>query len=171
VDFLFFDFFVFQIIDTFLDTVMSVVLTKTEIIGGSVDGTVRTFDMRIGREMSDNLGQPVNCISISNDGNCVLAGCLDSTLRLLDRTTGELLQVYKGHISKSFKTDCCLTNSDAHVIGGSEDGLVFFWDLVDAKVLSKFRAHDLVVTSVSYHPKEDCMLTSSVDGTIRVWKK
>lgn len=28
---------------------MSVVLTKTEIIGGSVDGTVRTFDMRMGR--------------------------------------------------------------------------------------------------------------------------
>ena len=38
-----------QIIDTFLDTVMSVVLTKTEIIGGSVDGTVRTFDIRMGR--------------------------------------------------------------------------------------------------------------------------
>lgn len=46
---------------------------------------------------------------------------------------------------QSFKTDCCLTNSDAHVIGGSEDGLVFFWDLVDAKIVSKFRAHDLVV--------------------------
>ncbi|XP_056848294.1 uncharacterized protein LOC108821354 [Raphanus sativus] len=79
---------------------MSVVLTKTEIIGGNVDGSVRTYDMRLSREMSDNLGQPVNCISISNDGNCVLAGCLDSTLRLLDRTTGVLLQVYKGHISK-----------------------------------------------------------------------
>ncbi|KAJ4911396.1 Uncharacterized protein Rs2_06017 [Raphanus sativus] len=89
-----------RIIDTFLDTVMSVVLTKTEIIGGNVDGSVRTYDMRLSREMSDNLGQPVNCISISNDGNCVLAGCLDSTLRLLDRTTGVLLQVYKGHISK-----------------------------------------------------------------------
>lgn len=38
-----------QIIDTFTDSVMSVCLTKTEIIGGSVDGTVRTFDMRIGR--------------------------------------------------------------------------------------------------------------------------
>lgn len=38
-----------QIIDSFLDTVMSVCLTKTEIIGGSVDGTVRTFDIRIGR--------------------------------------------------------------------------------------------------------------------------
>jgi hypothetical protein len=38
-----------QIINTFSDSVMSVCLTKTEIIGGSVDGTVRTFDMRIGR--------------------------------------------------------------------------------------------------------------------------
>lgn len=37
------------------------------------------------REISDNLGQPVNCISMSNDGNCILASCLDSTLRLLDR--------------------------------------------------------------------------------------
>lgn len=38
-----------QIIDSFTDSVMSVCLTKTEIIGGSVDGTVRTFDIRIGR--------------------------------------------------------------------------------------------------------------------------
>lgn len=38
-----------QIIDTFLDSVMSVCLTKSEIIAGSVDGTVRTFDIRIGR--------------------------------------------------------------------------------------------------------------------------
>ncbi|XP_060184189.1 uncharacterized protein LOC132613909 isoform X2 [Lycium barbarum] len=159
-----------QIIDTFLDSVMSICLTKTEIIAGSVDGTVRTFDIRIGREISDNFGQPVNCISLSNDGNCILASCLDSTLRLLDRSSGELLQEYKGHICKSFKTDCCLTNSDAHVAGGSEDGYIYFWDLVDASVVSSFRAHDLVVTSVSYHPKESCMITSSVDSTVRVWK-
>ncbi|CAI9285918.1 unnamed protein product [Lactuca saligna] len=36
-----------RIIDTFLDSVMSICLTKTEIIVGSVDGTVRTFDIRI----------------------------------------------------------------------------------------------------------------------------
>lgn len=41
-----------QIIDSFQDSVMSVCLTKTEVIGGSVDGTVRTFDMRIGRYVS-----------------------------------------------------------------------------------------------------------------------
>ncbi|KAH0775962.1 hypothetical protein KY290_007373 [Solanum tuberosum] len=144
-----------QIIDTFLDSVMSICLTKTEIIAGSVDGTVRTFDIRVGREISDNFGQPVNCISLSNDGNCILASCLDSTLRLLDRSSGELLQEYKGHICKSFKTDCCLTNSDAQVAGGSEDGYIYFWDLVDASVVSSFRAHDLVVKVLAQHPKVD----------------
>lgn len=34
---------------------MSVCLTKTEIIAGSVDGTVRTFDIRIGRYISFHL--------------------------------------------------------------------------------------------------------------------
>lgn len=38
-----------QIIDNFLDSVMSVCLTKTEIIAGSVDGTIHTFDIRNGR--------------------------------------------------------------------------------------------------------------------------
>jgi mitogen-activated protein kinase organizer 1 len=74
-----------QTIDTFQDSVMSVNLTNTEIIAGSVDGTIRTFDIRMGRETVDNLGHPVNCISLSNDRNCLLANCLDSTVRLLDK--------------------------------------------------------------------------------------
>lgn len=104
--------------------------------------------------------------------------------------------------------DCCLTNDDAFVVGGSEDGYVFFWELVDAPVVARFRAHSSVVfffpelhlqllivywsslvsffsvvyshycmlrcsfwqvTSISYHPTKACMLTSSVDGSIRVW--
>jgi hypothetical protein len=38
-----------QTIDTFQDSVMSIAVTSTEIIAGSVDGTVRTFDIRMGR--------------------------------------------------------------------------------------------------------------------------
>ncbi|KAJ7287919.1 hypothetical protein O6H91_11G021900 [Diphasiastrum complanatum] len=159
-----------QVIDTFSDSVMAIRVTKTEIIAGSVDGSVRTFDIRVGKEVIDQLWQPVNSIALSNDGKCILAGCLDSTLRLLDRDTGELLQDYKGHVNKSYKTDSCFSNTDAHVISGSEDGNVVCWDLVDASVVCSFRAHASVVTSVGYHPNGSCMITSSVDGTVRVWK-
>ena len=34
---------------------MSVCLTKSEIVAGSVDGTVRTFDIRIGRYVCHSL--------------------------------------------------------------------------------------------------------------------
>lgn len=159
-----------QVIDTFKDSVTSVQLTKTEIIAGSVDGTVRTFDIRNGREIVDDLGQSVNSVALSYDEGCILASCLDSTIRLLDRASGEQLQEYKGHENKAFKMDSCLTNTDAHVVSGSEDGRVFYWDLVDGVLVKSFKAHAAVVTSVSYHPTESCMLTSSVDGTIRMWK-
>jgi hypothetical protein len=42
--------------------------------------------------------------------------------------------------------DCCLTNDDAFVVGGSEDGFVFFWELVDAPIVASFRAHSSVVS-------------------------
>ncbi|KAH7332497.1 hypothetical protein KP509_20G090900 [Ceratopteris richardii] len=152
------------------DSVTSVVVTETEILGGSVDGTVRTFDIRLGREIVDNLGQSITSIFLSNDKKCILAGCLDSTLRLIERFSGDLLQEYKGHSCKSYKLDSCLTNTDAHVVSGSEDGKILFWDLVDASVVSSAKAHASVVTSVNYHPIENCMITSSVDGTVKVWK-
>jgi hypothetical protein len=44
--------------------------------------------------------------------------------------------------------DCCLTNDDAFVVGGSEDGFVFFWELVDAPIVASFRAHSSVVATL-----------------------
>lgn len=43
-------------------------------------------------------------------------------LRLLDKGSGELLCSYEGHVHQNVKLDCCLTPSDAHVLGGSETG-------------------------------------------------
>jgi WD40 repeat protein len=60
-------------------------------------------------------------------------------------TTDELLSFLLGALYQSYKLDCCLTNTDAHVTGGSEDGFIYFWDLVDASVVSSFRAHSSVV--------------------------
>jgi WD40 repeat protein len=38
---------------------------------------------------------------------------------------------YKGHSNADYKVDSCLTQDDAHVVSGSEDGRVCFWDLVE----------------------------------------
>jgi mitogen-activated protein kinase organizer 1 len=104
------------------DSVTSVLVHGWEIIAGSVDGTVRRFDVRMGRAYTDEVHHPVTSVAASHDGLCVLAACLDSTLRLLDKSTGELLSTYTGHVHSSVKMDCCLTPTDAHVVGCSETG-------------------------------------------------
>lgn len=159
-----------QIMNPFSDSVTCVALTGAEIVASSVDGSVRCFDIRNGRLVSDFVGPAVVSVAISSDGNCVLASCLDSTLRLLDRASGELLNEYKGHVNKAVKLDSCFSHDDAFVVSASEDGRVLFWDLVEATPVASLRAHAAAVTSVAYHRRDTCILTASADGTAKVWK-
>jgi mitogen-activated protein kinase organizer 1 len=54
------------------DSVSSLHISDFEIIAGSVDGCVRTYDIRAGKLKTDTLGQPVTSVSLSNDSNCIL---------------------------------------------------------------------------------------------------
>mmetsp|Transcript_34741 Transcript_34741/g.48164 ORF Transcript_34741/g.48164 Transcript_34741/m.48164 type:complete len:126 (-) Transcript_34741:43-420(-) len=119
----------------------------------------------------DDLGLPITSLALSNDSKCILAACLEAVLRLLDCESGEELQHYTAHSNKkSFKLPATFTTSDAFVIGGSETGEVFIWDLVEGNLVSKLQAHSKVICSVDYHPIDTCMLTSSADGIAKLWK-
>ena len=84
-------------------------LCSVQVLGGSVDGTVRQFDIRAGMLLTDNLHEAVTGIAVSHDGNCVLASCLDHTLRLLDKASGESLANYKGEAPGQLcHTHCCV---------------------------------------------------------------
>ena len=63
-----------------------------QVLGGSVDGSIRQFDIRMGMMFTDTLHEAVTGIAVSHDGNCVLASCLDNSLKLLDkaRVTGNV---------------------------------------------------------------------------------
>lgn len=87
-----------------------------------MDGTVRRFDIRMGRMYTDELHHPVSALAITHDRLCVLAACLDSCLRLLDIQAGELLASYKGHKHEAVRMGCGFLADDQHVVGCSEDG-------------------------------------------------
>ncbi|KAG0005043.1 WD repeat-containing protein 83 [Entomortierella chlamydospora] len=103
------------------------------------------------------------------DGNCILASSLDNTVRLMDRADGGLLNAYKGHKNSQYKIRSCLSNTDAHVISGSEDGKIYIWDLMEGKVIHEIEAHSKIVSSVAYHPTEEKMCSASVDGSVKTW--
>lgn len=43
----------------------------------SVDGYVRNYDLRKGQLKEDCMGEPITCVSFTEDEQCVLASCLD----------------------------------------------------------------------------------------------
>jgi len=66
-----------QTLSDFNDSVSSLVVTDHEIIAGSIDGKLRTYDIRMGKMVTDYIAQPVTHVALSHDQQCVLLSCLD----------------------------------------------------------------------------------------------
>jgi mitogen-activated protein kinase organizer 1 len=92
---------------------------------------VRRYDIRFGKLYADTIGKPVTSVSFSRDGHCVLVSSLDDHIRLLDKDNGELLNTFKGHVNSDYKIDSSLTHDDSHIVSGSENSKIYFWDLVE----------------------------------------
>ncbi|XP_043845125.1 WD repeat domain-containing protein 83-like [Dromiciops gliroides] len=159
-----------QILDEAKDGISSIKLSDHEILAGSVDGRSRRYDLRMGELAADYVASPITCVCFSKDGQCTLVSSLNSTLRLLDKDTGELLGEYTGHKNREYKLDCCLSKRDTHVVSASEDGNVFFWDLVEGTLALTLPVGQGVVQSLAFHPTEPCLLTAS-EGTVQCWRE
>ena len=49
-------------------------------------------------------------------------------------------------------------------------GRVCWWDLVEESMVLSVRAHAGVVCSLAVHPDGSLLVTSSTDGTVKVWQ-
>ena len=116
-----------------------------EVISGSVDGRVRSYDIRTGRCTTDVMPAPVVSLDITKDGGGLLIGCMDSRLRLIDKREGTLLQSFGGsnnasaestgdpsgfvnttvRLRSAFNTDESLV-----AVGSEKDGKVRAWDVL-----------------------------------------
>ncbi|KAK7099882.1 WD repeat domain-containing protein 83-like [Littorina saxatilis] len=159
-----------QIMDEAKDSVTSIQVSDHEILTGSADGRIRRYDLRIGRIFADFIGKAVTSVTFTRDGQCSLLSCQDDTVKLMDKDTGEMLNEFTGHKNRQYKIDSCLNNEDTLVVSGSEDGKVYLWDLVEAKLVHTLD-HQTTrpVHSLSFHHAEACLLTASADKVF-VWR-
>jgi mitogen-activated protein kinase organizer 1 len=85
-----------QSLTDFTDSVTSIALSRSEIIVSCVDGKVRTYDIRMGRMLVDEMYDPVTYVCLSYDQRCALSSCLNGVLRLTEVSSGKVLQSYTG---------------------------------------------------------------------------
>ncbi|KAK4173451.1 putative mitogen-activated protein kinase organizer 1 [Triangularia setosa] len=124
---------------------------EPEIISGSVDGKVRSYDVRMGRCVTDVLGAPVTSLSLSKDGKTLLVGGLDNKIRLFDRRNGTSLKTYEhpGWRNTELRVQSCLGAKERYVVAGDElttsevgignnqeEGKIWAWDLLTGKLVA-----------------------------------
>lgn len=140
-----------------------------QILVSCLDKSTRLYDLRKGQMACDYIGYPVTCAHVSSDNQCTLVGSIGSHLMLFDKQSAQMLNEFAGHRNVQYNVESCLSNRCDLVYSGSEDGFVYVWDLVDAKVKQKLvHANEKTVHSLSYHPGEDKLL-SAQEQFVYLW--
>ncbi|KAI4097419.1 MAG: hypothetical protein LQ339_006737 [Xanthoria mediterranea] len=159
-----------QVFEDSKDSVSSLHVLGHEIVTGSVDGKLRLYDLRMGMMYADTIGHPITSVQQTDDGNAVLVSTLDSFIRLMDKSNGQILQSYKGHINTDYRIRSCLGLADSIVISGSEEGKIYVWDLLEGKLAETLTAHDgKVASAVSCCSPRKEWASAGTDGTVSIW--
>eukprot|EP00531_Pseudo-nitzschia_arenysensis_P015871 CAMPEP_0116156916 /NCGR_PEP_ID=MMETSP0329-20121206/23075_1 /TAXON_ID=697910 /ORGANISM="Pseudo-nitzschia arenysensis, Strain B593" /LENGTH=369 /DNA_ID=CAMNT_0003654007 /DNA_START=102 /DNA_END=1211 /DNA_ORIENTATION=- len=142
------------------------------IYTASVDGKVRTYDLRKGQLQSDDVGSPITSMAVTKDGNCLVVSCLDGTIRLMEIATGELLNTYEGqHAAGQYGLGVDVLANDATILSGSENGECALYDLVRANSVKILEGPARRPTcAVAAHPKQSSVvIAASYDNSTVVW--
>ncbi|KAI5862890.1 WD40 repeat-like protein [Durotheca rogersii] len=143
-----------QVLDDARDAVSAVAVRGPEIVAASVDGRVRSYDVRAGRRLTDVVGPPVTSLCLTRDGRAALVGALDSRLRLMDRDTGACLRTYTDPAwrNEDLRLQSLLGAKEQYVLAGDEmtapadpaapparngEGRIWAWDVLSGELKAK----------------------------------
>jgi WD40 repeat protein len=139
------------------------------LASGSVDKTIRLWDLASGKELRRLEGHTsdVWSVAFAPDGRSLASGSGDKTIRLWDLASGKELRRLEGHTdlvrSVAFAPD------GRSLASGSGDKTIRLWDLASGKELRRLEGHTSDVWSVAFAPDGRSLASGSGDKTIRLW--
>lgn len=182
-------FFVFPIIKVPCNLILS--LTTSSRIWDTASGQCL-------KTLIDDDNPPVSFVKFSPNGKYILAATLDNTLKLWDYSRGKCLKTYTGHKNEKY---CIFANFSVTggkvsysnkvsyyslyivnrpnfkftfqwIVSGSEDNLVYIWNLQSKDVVQRLSGHTDTVLCTACHPTENIIASAALenDKTIKLWK-
>ncbi len=109
----------------------------------------------------------VNSVAISPNGQTVVSGSSDSTIKVWNLKTGQEICTLAGH-SGSVRS-VAITSDGQTVISGSHDKTIRLWDLNTGQEICTLKGHSAWVNSIAITPDGQTVISSSHDKTIRLW--
>jgi mitogen-activated protein kinase organizer 1 len=160
-----------QILNNANDSISRVLISTNEITSVSVDGNLRTYDIRMGSLLSDNFETPLNGLDISSDEKYSLISGLDSKIRLFEMSSGEIVKYYENlHISKNYALTVKYSNDYDGFYTTSENGDIAYYDIINESNNKLYKMHSSVTSGFDIHPnKKDVFVSAGFDSKIILW--
>lgn len=145
------------------------------IVSSSYDGLCRIWDTSNGqclKTLIDEDNSPVSFVKFSPNGKYILTATLDNTLKLWDYSKGKCLKNYTGLKNEKY---CIFANFSVTggkwIVSGSEDHMVYIWNLQTREIVQKLEGHTDVVLCTACHPTENLIASGGLenDRTIKIW--
>jgi WD40 repeat protein len=141
--------------------------------GGSLisveDKLVQLWPLSAGtsRPLNGHTSQ-VYCVGWSADGNLIVTGAGDASVRLWDATKGtQTKSIEKAHAASVYAA--LLHPKGDLIITAGDDKLIKYWNPVDGKEVRKSTGHGAAVYCLAFRPGHAMIASGSVDKTVRLW--
>jgi len=114
---------------------------------------------------------PMNSFDIGEDKKFVIVSCLNSILKLIDMTLGEVIAEYKcSHKSDQYHGSVKFSRDNSYIVQASEDNNIVLYDIVGKTEIIKLKGHVRPVITLDKHPAIDGrFISGSADGFIIIW--
>jgi WD40 repeat protein len=139
------------------------------IVAGSADGTLSLWETATRRLVAAPVrhDSPIHTVVFSPDGRRLLTLRGDSTARIVDAASGRPIGPpirHGGWASAEFSPDGRLIAT-----AGGSDRTAHLWDVATGRPIGPPLRHRLAVGQATFSPDGRLLLTSSEDGTVKLW--
>lgn len=142
---------------------------------GGLDNRITLYKITHDEDMSKqkrviaNHTNYISCNKFMYSDQQLITGSGDSTCKLWDVETGQLMQTFIGHQADVMSIDISPSDAGNIFLSGSSDHVVLVWDIRSGQYVQIFDGNESDVNSVKFHPSGDAFATGSDDSTCRLF--
>ena len=108
------------------------------------------------------------CCTISTNGQILVTGSKDKTVKVLNPKTGEILHSFTGH--RDYIYAVAISPNNSLIASGSCDNTIKLWNLKTGELIKTITIHSHYITSLKFTPDGENLISGSWDYTVQLWK-